>query len=84
MWLYNAFHSERAELIHLLEEYKVDPQGGKYLGSFEESIKCHHNNNANYIESNLIEEEFDDMTIYMKYLNALNYDCNSISFFFWR
>lgn len=61
MRLYNAFHSESAELIHLLEEYQVDPQGVKYLGSLEESVKCHHNNVANYIESNLIEEEFDNI-----------------------
>ncbi|KAK8881421.1 hypothetical protein M9Y10_004157 [Tritrichomonas musculus] len=55
LWLY-AIHSNNPELIHLLEENKIEPPEKSYSKVLKESIKCHHNNIANYIKSNLINE----------------------------
>ena len=51
LWLY-AIHSQNAELIHLLESFKVGAPSYQYDKCFREAIKCHHNEIANYIENN--------------------------------
>lgn len=64
LWLY-VIHSNNAELLHMLESNNVSPpeftktpklntSSNKYLKCFVESIKCHHNDFANYIENNLL------------------------------
>ncbi|KAK8854373.1 hypothetical protein M9Y10_016935 [Tritrichomonas musculus] len=63
LWLY-VIHSKKEELIHILEEKKVCPpkfenkneeelneQNNEYLRCLIESIKCHHNNFADYIQN---------------------------------
>lgn len=49
LWLF-AIHSNNAELINLLKDKKVDFDKITYLELEEESIKCHHNDLAKYIE----------------------------------
>ncbi|KAK8837292.1 hypothetical protein M9Y10_036722 [Tritrichomonas musculus] len=60
LWLY-AIHSNNAELIHLLEQNKVDPSPDldkqKYERIFIESIKCHHNEIAEYIKANYLDDQ---------------------------
>ncbi|KAK8839459.1 hypothetical protein M9Y10_031814 [Tritrichomonas musculus] len=48
LWIW-AIHGKNAELIHLLEFYKIEHQEHDYEKFLIESIKCHHNNFANYI-----------------------------------
>ena len=48
LWIY-AIHSQNAELIHILEENSVHPPNDDYQICFNESVKCHHNDIANYI-----------------------------------
>ncbi|KAK8890285.1 hypothetical protein M9Y10_035058 [Tritrichomonas musculus] len=62
LWLY-AIHSRNAELIHLLENYGVKPPNGKYEKCLSESIKCHHNEIADYIENNYMIENDDKIII---------------------
>ncbi|KAK8847762.1 hypothetical protein M9Y10_018792 [Tritrichomonas musculus] len=87
LWLY-AIHSNNAELIHLLESDKVLPPDGKYEKCYREAIKCHHNNIANYIESNLLTEKSNDEEISSNIFNFSNYEfftldfCNENSFFY--
>ena len=50
LWIF-AIHSNNAELIHLLEEYHVEPPSSSYEKCFAESIKCHHNEISNYISN---------------------------------
>ena len=59
LWLY-AIHSRNAELIHLLESCQVSPPNENYEKCLYESIKCHHNEIAYYIENNLITEDNDE------------------------
>ena len=56
LWLY-TIHGRNAELIHLLEEDGVPPPNGSYESCLKESIKCHHNEIAEYIENNLLNEK---------------------------
>ena len=48
LWIY-VVHSRNAELIHLFEENSIQPPENKFEKCFEESIKCHHNEIAQYI-----------------------------------
>ena len=56
LWIY-AIHSNNPELIHLLEENKVEPENQSYETCLFESIKCHHNEIARYIQNNFITEK---------------------------
>ena len=64
LWLY-TIHSKNAELFHLLETYEVPPPESEnkeypsqknYEQCIIESIKCHHNDFADYIENNLLDQ----------------------------
>ncbi|KAK8839416.1 hypothetical protein M9Y10_031766, partial [Tritrichomonas musculus] len=55
LWLY-SIHSKNAELIHLVESLEISPPTN-YEECLMESIKCHHNDIACYIENNLIDQE---------------------------
>ena len=62
LWLY-SIHGRNGEIIHLLEESHVVPERKSYEKCLEESIKCHHNDIANYIQNNYInsnEEKFNE------------------------
>ena len=58
LWLY-AIHSNNAELIHLLEENNVEPEDENYEIILLEAIKCHHNEIANYIKLNMIDQNIE-------------------------
>ena len=65
LWIY-AIHSNKAEMIHALEENKIFPIDRTYEACLIESIKCHHNEIANYIRDSLFdrskwnEKEYDE------------------------
>ena len=50
LWLY-AIHSDNADLIHILESNKL--KFDTHINCIIESIKCHHNDFANYFINNL-------------------------------
>lgn len=54
LWIY-AVHSRNPDLIHLLEEYKIQPPNDSYFKCLKESMKCHHNEFVDYIQNNLID-----------------------------
>ncbi|KAK8897957.1 hypothetical protein M9Y10_000201 [Tritrichomonas musculus] len=53
IWIY-AIHSQNAEFFHFLEELKIKQPNNSYEKCLKESIKCHHNDFANYIINNLM------------------------------
>ena len=55
LWKY-SIHSQNSELIHFLEISQILPPNKQYEECLKESIKCHHNDIANYIENNFITE----------------------------
>ena len=74
-WLY-AIHSGNGEIIHLLESNEVLPPDNKYENLLIESIKCHHNNIAEYIENNLLPTNYNEINntkILKKILKYHNY-----------
>ena len=56
LWYY-AIHSNNPEFIHILENNEIEPDDKTYLKCYEEAIKCHHNDIANYIEANLLKQK---------------------------
>ena len=81
LWLY-AIHSQNAEIIMLLESNKVDfpmyneDEKCKCIQCYLESIKCHHNDIASYIENNLMGPNETDLKeeIISKCIEYHNYD----------
>ena len=78
LWTF-SIHSQDAELIHCLEENKVEPPTfalsgmSSYKSCIKESIKCYHNDIMNYIQDNLLENieknSQDGFTQSIKYYN---------------
>ena len=87
LWLY-AIHSNNPELIHLLEENNIKPDDATFEECFEESIKCHHNELANYFENNYLnynseKENYNEKAIscIFKYSNYTFFPDNFIENF---
>ena len=72
LWLY-AIYSNNAELIHVIEGMKIIQS---YEKCFVESIKCHHNEIANYIFNNYMNENQPISSYYQ-----LCFEYHNFSFF---
>ena len=86
LWLY-AVHSKSADIIHLLEENQIEPEDGLYNKCLKESIKCHHNDIANYIQAQYLldNEPYNILVDSLKYYNFYFAEQNVIndsSFFY--
>ena len=73
LWLF-VIHGRNAELIHFLEENKIEPKNKDYQEFINEAIKCHHNELATYIYDNLFsqpecEDCIDPFVKSFKYIN---------------
>ena len=56
LWQY-AIHSDNSELlVHHIESKEIKPDDVSFEECLKESIKCHHNDIADYIQNNLIDE----------------------------
>ena len=72
VWLY-AIHSQKMEIIHLLEDKKVQPNDPSYLECFIEAIKCHHIEIADYIKSNLYKDQNENLRVNSQAIASRNY-----------
>ena len=52
-----AIHGKNSELIHFLEDNHVELEDKSYKQVFYESIKCHHNDIANYFIDNFMQND---------------------------
>ena len=79
LWLY-AIHSNNAKLIHILEENQIIPrvtvheryqkfEVESYEECLKESIKCHHNEIADYLLNNYLKDSSDVLIQGLKYYN---------------
>lgn len=75
LWLY-AIHGDNAEIIKILEENAIMPSDIETC--LKESIKCHHNNLANYIINNFMKQESENIVRYcFHYYNfAVSFNTN--------
>ena len=55
LWLY-AIHGNNPEIINVLKEKSIFPSDASFNVCYQESIKCHHNEIANYIEENMLSK----------------------------
>ncbi|KAK8834810.1 hypothetical protein M9Y10_026063 [Tritrichomonas musculus] len=55
LWIY-GIHSINAEFIHLLESCPFKLKDTTHEDCLKEAIKCHHNDIANYIINNLLNQ----------------------------
>ena len=62
-----AIHGRNLELIHLLEENKIQTKNKSYDDCIKESIKCHHNEIANYFIGHLETEKDQNNKVNNKY-----------------
>ena len=72
VWLF-AIHGSNSEIIHFLEEKHIEPDDRSFKKCIKESIKCHHNDLANYFINNLDQSENEILqnfsSKYVKYYN---------------
>ena len=59
-------------MIQLLEENNIEPPNNSYSKCIRESIKCHHNDITNYILSNFINSDIEDI----ENINNINFEKN--------
>ena len=84
LFLY-AIHSQNAELIHIIEENDIYPLNGNYKQCLSESIKCHHNEIALYIENKYldkIEMDYKSVFQYHNYRYIPNSFDNDLIFYY--
>lgn len=82
IWPY-AIHGRNPELIHLIEENKINPES--YEQILIESIKCHHLEISEYFYNNFIQNPENNRNIQLaglKYYN-LEYFPQNINNDFW-
>ena len=65
LWNY-AVHGCNEEIIHILEENKIEPLYKKYEDVLIKSIEFHHNDTVNYIINNYFENKDDISNILLK------------------
>lgn len=75
IWLY-AIHGQNPEIIHLLEENKTIKMTEKFCKNCViESIKCHHNDLADYFINNFFENSItDDIDVFSQSIRYCNYE----------
>ena len=82
LW-YLAIHGQNAEMIHFLEDNHVELDDDSYGKVFYESIKCHHNDIANYFINNFLqngeENSQDTINQCLQYYNFAFLKNDSIS-----
>ena len=82
LWFY-AIHGKNAEIIHILETNNVLPPKKSYEKCLKESIKCHHNDLANYIINNLIDKNDFEKNIINNFSENINeYSIRYFNFYF--
>ena len=78
-----AIHGQNSEMIHFLEDNHVELEDESYKQVFYESIKCHHNDIANYFINNFLqndeENSQDTFKQCLKYYNFVFLKSESIS-----
>lgn len=73
IWQYSV-HSDNPELIRHLEEIKITPKNKSYGKIFNKLIKCHHNEIANYIMNNFLQDNKNTNDLFFrKYLKYYNF-----------
>ena len=77
IWIY-AMHCDNPEMIHLLIENNLIPEGNSYYLCLKESIKCYNNDIANYLINNFLNDEINNKNL----MPSNDYNDNLIAYSF--
>ena len=77
LWNY-SIHSLNSEMIHILEENDIKPD----TNCLFESIKCHHNDIAKYIEDNVLNDTKIEINKNNFHSNVASYIFNNYNYYF--
>lgn len=73
IWLY-AIHSQSMDLLHLIEEKKVQPNDQSYNECFIEAVKCHHIEMSEYFKTVYLHNQIpDDSSVTSQIIKFRNY-----------
>lgn len=72
LWEY-AIHSNNRQIIDLLINFEIEPMDKTYDKCLKESIKCHHTDITNYIQTNLISESTESYNLKNIYNHNIYY-----------
>ena len=64
-----AVHGNNSEIIYQLINDNIAPYNDLYIEMMIESIRCHHNEIADFIQSNFLSSEKEDLTNIFRYYN---------------
>ena len=84
LWIY-AIHGNKMNLIHFLEEKKIEPEKNEYNDFLKQSMKCHHNDIARYIKEKC---SINEKCIFINSFKYYNFDfmqkdlLNGLSFYY--
>ena len=72
LWLY-SIHGKNPNIIHMLEDNHVESNDQLFNQCFIESITCHNNDSAKYIQDVLIDLDLNQNQIIKEVLKSYNY-----------
>ena len=78
MWLY-SIHGRNAEIFQILKDHDIEPEDETYNECLKESIKCIHNDVANYIQKNFCDEEQQEHS-FDNNINSYGYHFHNYTF----
>ncbi|KAK8895545.1 hypothetical protein M9Y10_024013 [Tritrichomonas musculus] len=80
LWLY-AIHSRNHDIIHILEDLHIAKPQNSIEKVLCESIKCHHNEIANYIINNEYEKESNSKQQFINSIPSFSIQFYNLNFF---
>ena len=73
LWYY-GIHGNNAEIIQILEDNQIKPlENESFKEILKESIKCHHNEIADYIQNNYLVKEKEEEETKYEVVNGIKY-----------
>ena len=71
-----VIHNENPELIHILEENKIEGPDNNFFNCYKESIKCYNKDISLYIKENMLNQNSlqNKIDVIMTGLNSYNFE----------
>lgn len=74
IWIY-AIHGNNLNIIQAIEEKRIKPEDQSYIECIKESIKCHHNEITNYIQTKIMKtQSIEDYKVRAKAIKFINFE----------
>ena len=83
LWIY-GIHGSDPEILHIFGDKHILPNNDIYSECILQSIKCFHNNTANYIKENYIDEnkmDFSKLVKFKRSIYSTSFQYHNFAFF---